>query len=220
MTNKKRFKKIPVIIIIILLFFTFSFLIGSTNGKAEIPLKLSDENILMDDGEEDSNGEEGKTGKGLNIDALISLVQEATMKHLEILKKIRIRAPEAAWGGLDRAIEASIRGSNRAIEALSKIKPSKEDNDNKGLKKFHIISSCNRGGTITPKGIQFFEGGSFTFKINADPGYTLLWIRVDNEKQEGAIETDHTFSDIDSNHTIHAHFKKDKGSAKPNGDID
>ena len=55
MTNKKRFKKIPIIIIIILLFFTFSFLIGSTNGKAEVPLKLNDDNTLLDDGEVDSN---------------------------------------------------------------------------------------------------------------------------------------------------------------------
>ena len=219
MTNKKRFKKISIIIIIILLFFTFNFLIGSTKSKAEIPLKVNDDNMLLDDGGEDGNGEKG-SGKGLNIDALISLVQEATMKHLEILKKIRTRAPEAAWGGLDRAIEASIRGSNRAIEALSKIKPSKEDNDNKGLKKFHIISSCNSGGTITPKGIQFFEGGSFTFEINAGPGYILLWIRVDNEKQEGVIKTDYTFSDIGRNHTIHAHFKKDKGPIEQNGDID
>jgi len=55
MINKKRFKKIPIIIIIILLFFTFSFLIGSTNGKAEVPLKVNDDNIPMDDGEVDSN---------------------------------------------------------------------------------------------------------------------------------------------------------------------
>ena len=213
-------KKIPIVIVIILLFFTFSFLIGSTNTRTEKPLKLNDENIPLDDGEEDGNGEEEKAGKGLNIDALINLVQEATMKHLEILKKIRIRTPEAAWGGLDRAIEASIHGSNRAIEALSKIKPSKENNDNKSLKKFHIIASCNRGGTITPKGIQFSQGESVPFVITADPGYTLLWIRVDNEKQEGVIETDYTFSDIDSNHTIHAHFKKDKGPTEQNGDID
>ncbi|MCK5567784.1 MAG: hypothetical protein KAI62_07720, partial [Actinomycetia bacterium] len=116
------------------------------------------------------------------------------------------------WGGLDRAIEASIRGSNRAIEALSKIKPSKEDNDNKGLKKFHIISSCNRGGTIisVPESIQFTKGESVTFDFIADDWYTLVWVIVDNEKFDGATKTDHTFNSIEGNHTIHAHFKKNR----------
>ena len=70
----------------------------------------------------------------------------------------------------------------------------------------HIIASCNRGGTIDPKGIKFFEGGSFTFHFEADDGYTLAWVRVDNEKLDGI--TSHEFEDIGSNHTIHAHFKK------------
>ncbi|TET09116.1 MAG: hypothetical protein E3J83_02465 [Candidatus Atribacteria bacterium] len=202
----KILKKLIIATIIICLFFSFSLLVGFSNSKAEKTLnEISDENILMDDGKEDGNGEEG-SGKGLNIEDLINLVQEATEKHLAILQEVLERAPEAAKGVLQRAIDVSTRGSIRAIEALSKIKPSNKDNDNNGLKKFHIIASCNRGGTIFPKGIQFIEGGSSTFEITSDPGYALLWVRVDNEKKEGI--TSYTFDDIDRNHTIHAHFKK------------
>ena len=209
MIKKNIFKKISIIVIIVSLFFTFSFLVGFNSSKAETPLnKIPNENILMDDGEENGNGEEEGFGKGLNIEDLINLIQKATTKHLAILQEVLGRAPEAAKGGIQRAIEVSIRGSIRAIEAVSKIKPSSEDNGNNGLKTFHIIASCNRGGTIEPKGIQFIEGGSFTFKITADDEYTLVWVRVDNEKQEGI--TSYTFDDVDANHTIHAHFKKNK----------
>lgn len=218
MTNKNRFKKIPIIIIIISLFFTFSFLIGFTNSRAETPLKLNDENILMDDGEENGNGNEDHSGKGLNIKELISLVQEATTKHLAILQEVLANAPEAAKGGIQRAIEVSTRGSIRAIEALSKIKASNKGNGNNGQKKFHIIASCNRGGTIDPKGIQFSQGESVTFEITADTGYTLLWVRVDNEKLEGI--SSYPFDSVDSNHTIHAHFKKIKNSSNQNDDTD
>lgn len=222
MTDKKRFKKIPIIIIIIFLFFTFSFLIGSTNTRAEIPLKLNDENILMDDGEENGDGEEEKTGKGLNIEELILLVQEATSKHLAILQEVLDYAPESAKGSILWAMEANTRVNVKVIKALNKIKPSNKDNkdnENKGQKTFHIISSCNRGGTITPKGIQFSQGESVGFEIIADTGYTLLWVRVDNKKVDAV--SSYSFDSLaNSNHTIHAHFKKDKGSAKPNDDID
>lgn len=203
----KILKKLIIITIIIGLFFSFSFLIGFSSSKAEKTLnEIPDENILMDDGEKNGNGEEEGSGRGFNIEDLIDLVQKATTKHFAILQEVLVNAPEAAKDGLQRAIDVSIRGSIRAIEALSKIKTSNKDNDNNGLKKFHIIASCNRGGTITPKGIQFIEGGSFTFDFIADEGYALVWVRVDNEKQEGVAT--YTFSNIDGNHTIHAHFKK------------
>jgi hypothetical protein len=206
----KILKKLIIMTTIICLFFSFSFLVGFSSSRVGKTLdEVSRENIFMDDGDEDGNGEKG-SGIGLNIDALISLVQEATEKHLAILARIRGIAPEAAWGGLDRAIEVSIRGSIRAIEALSKIKPSKEDNGNNGLKTFHIIASYNRGGTIisVPEGIQFTKGESVTLDFKADEGYTLVWVRVDNEKFDGATKTDHTFKSIEGNHIIHAHFKK------------
>ena len=215
MTNKNIFKKITIVVIIISLFFTFSFLVGFNKSRIDTPLRLNNENILLDDGEENGNGDEDNSKKGLNIEDLISLVQEATSKHLAILQEVLENAPEAAKKGIEWAIEVSTRGSIRAIEALSKIKPSNKD---KGQKTFHIIASCNRGGTIDPKGIQFSQGGSVGFEFTANEGYTLVWVRVDNEKFEKI--SSYSFDSIDSNHTIHAHFKKIKNTPNQNDDAD
>ena len=213
MTNKNIFKKITIVVIIISLFFTFSFLVGFNKSRTDTPLRLNNENILLDDGEENGNGDEDNSGKGLNIKDLISLVQEATSKHLAILQEVLENAPEAAKKGIERAIGVSTRGSIRAIEALSKIKPSNKD---KGQKTFHIIASCNRGGTIVPKGIQFSQGESVGFEFTANEGYTLVWVRVDNKKFEEI--SSYSFDSIDSNHTIHAHFKKIKNSSNQKSD--
>jgi len=213
MTNKNIFKKITIVVIIISLFFTFSFLVGFNKSRIDTPLRLNNENILLDDGEENGNGDEDNSGKGLNIKDLISLVQEATSKHLAILQEVLENAPEAAKKGIERAIGVSTRGSIRAIEALSKIKPSNKD---KGQKTFHIIASCNRGGTIVPKGIQFSQGESVGFEFTANEGYTLVWVRVDNKKFEEI--SSYSFDSIDSNHTIHAHFKKIKNSSNQKSD--
>ena len=215
MTNKNIFKKITIVVIIISLFFTFSFLVGFNKSRIDTPLRLNNENILLDDGEENGNGDEDNSGKGLNIKDLISLVQEATSKHLAILQEVLANAPESAKKGIERAIGVSTRGSIRAIEALSKIKSSNKD---KGQKTFHIIASCNRGGTIVPKGIQFSQGESVVFEFTADEGYTLVWVRVDNEKFEEI--SSYPFDDVDSNHTIHAHFKKIKNSSNQSDDAD
>lgn len=215
MTNKNIFKKITIVVIIISLFFTFSFLVGFNKSRIDTPLRLNNENILLDDGEENGNGDEDNSKKGLNIEDLISLVQEATSKHLAILQEVLENAPEAAKKGIEWAIEVSTRGSIRAIEALSKIKPSNKD---KGQKTFHIIASCNRGGTIDPKGIQFSQGGSVGFEFTANEGYTLVWVRVDNKKFEEI--SSYSFDDVDSNHTIHAHFKKIKNTTNQNDDAD
>jgi len=187
--------------------------VGFNKSRIDTPLRLNNENILLDDGEENGNGDEDNSGKGLNIEELISLVQEATSKHLAILQEVLANAPESAKKGIERAIGVSTRGSIRAIEALSKIKPSNKDNSQKT---FHIIASCNRGGTIVPKGIQFSQGESVGFEITANEGYTLVWVRVDNEKLEGI--SSYSFDSIDSNHTIHAHFKKIKNSSNQKSD--
>ena len=82
MFNKDILKNIAVITTIVSLFFTFSFLVGFSNIRTETQKSLSDENILLDDGEENGNGEENASVKGINIEDLISLIQEATSKHL------------------------------------------------------------------------------------------------------------------------------------------
>jgi len=218
MANKNIFKKITIITIIVSLFFTFSFLVGFTNSRAEIPVRLNGENILLDDGEENGNGEEESSDKGLNIEKLIELVEKVTSKHLAILQEVHANAPEVVQGAIERAMKVSMRGSIRAINALNKIKTSNKDNGDNNQKTFHIIASCSRGGTIVPKGIQFTEGGSLPFEITADDGYTLAWVRVDNEKLEGI--SSYSFDNIESNHTIHAHFKKIKNSPNENGEND
>jgi len=94
----------------------------------------------------------------------------------------------------------------------------KEDKD-KGSKTFHITASCNHGGSISPKGSQdITKGGSIAFSCTAYEDYSLIYLRVDNEKIEGI--TSYTFTDIDSNHTIHAMFKKIKAPKDDQGDED
>ena len=140
------------------------------------------------------------------------------MKHLTILQRVLDNAPEPAKKGIERAMEVSIRGSIRAIEALSKLKPSNKDNKDNSQKTFRIIATCNRGGTIDPKGIQFSQEESVGFIITSEEGYELVWVRVDNEKLEAVFS--YYFDDIDSNHTIHAHFKKIKNSSNQIDDVD
>ena len=212
MSNKNILKNIVVITVIVSLFFTFSFLAGFSNSRTKTLKRISYENIFLgDDGVNSSI-------RGINIEDLISLVQEATSKHLTVLQEVLENAPGPAKKGIERAIEASVRGSLRAIEALSRIKNSNNGNEDKSQKTFHIISSCNRGGTIEPKGIQFNQGESVGFTIIPDEGYELVWVRVDNRKFKAV--TSYSFDDVDSNHTIHAHFKKIKSSTNQTDNVD
>lgn len=203
MINKDILKNIVIITTIVSLFFTFSFLVGFSNTGTEEIIRTNDGIILLDD------SEEGDTGKGLNIEDLINLVQEATSKHFAILQEVLENAPASARKGIERAIEVSSRGSIRAVEALNKVKSS--NNKNNGQKNFHIISSSNRGGTIDPKGIQFSQGETISFEITVEEGYTLTWVKVDNKKLEAL--SSYSFDNVDSNHTIHAHFKKIRNSS-------
>jgi len=218
MINKDILKNIVITATIVALFFTFSFLVGFSNSRTETLKRLSDENILLDDGEENGNGDENGFVRGFNIEDLISLVQEATSKHLAVLQEALENAPEPVKKGIERAIEVSMKGSIRVIEALSKIKPSNKNNEDKGQKTFHIISSYNHGGIIEPKGIQFSQGKSVGFVITPEKGYELVWVRVDNEKLEAV--SSYSFDDVERNHTIHAHFKKIKNSSDQVNGVD
>jgi hypothetical protein len=107
-----------------------------------------------------------------------------------------------------------------AKEEKDKEDKGKEEKDkDKGLKTYHITASCNYGGSISPKGSKDINSEeSLTFNCTADEGYNLTYIRVDNEKIEGI--NSYTFTDVDSNHTIHAMFKKIKDSTSGSGDKD
>ena len=107
------------------------------------------------------------------------------------------------------------KGNNK--QELNKEKTSDENEDlqngeNEGQNIFHITSSCNHGGTISPKGNQSVNKGedSVSFTITVNSGYKLEWLRVDNVKNYNYASNTYTFTDVEKNHTINAHFKKIK----------
>ena len=103
------------------------------------------------------------------------------------------------------------KGNNN--QELNKEKTSIEDDENEDPNIFHITASCNHGGTISPKKNQSVnKGGSITFTITVSKGYKLEWLRVDDVKDKNYTSNTYTFTDVEKNHTIQAHFKKIKQS--------
>ena len=88
------------------------------------------------------------------------------------------------------------------------------EEDTSGTTIYHVTSNCNHGGIISPKRNQFVEKGydSPIFTITADEGYEIAWVRIDNAKTKNITSNPYTytFTNVDKNHTIHAHFKKVK----------
>jgi hypothetical protein len=117
--------------------------------------------------------------------------------------------------GKDKGDSGKDKGDNGKDKGDEKVKDEKD----KSLKTFHITANCDNGGSISPKGSQdVTEGESITFTCAADEGYNLIWLRVDNEKIEGT--NSYTFTNVDSNHTIHAQFKKIDSSDDGQADED
>ena len=103
-----------------------------------------------------------------------------------------------------------------------------QDEVNEDPNVFHITSSSNHGGSIgaidkdgtilSKRNISVEKGGSITFTITVDSGYKLEWLRVDNDKfteitdydADGDDTIEYTFTAVEKNHTMHAHFKKIK----------
>jgi hypothetical protein len=72
---------------------------------------------------------------------------------------------------------------------------------------FTITASAGIGGVITPAGqIQVAHGGSQAFVIEADPGYEIADVLVD-EESVGAV-SDYTFEDVTKDYTIRAEFQE------------
>ena len=80
----------------------------------------------------------------------------------------------------------------------------------------HVISvTHSEGGTVSPSGnVVVEDGSSVTFTISPDDGYTLDRLELDG----AVVQSSGTFtlSEVDSNHTLHAVFKKK--SVTPGGD--
>jgi len=64
--------------------------------------------------------DEDDLDKGMSREELKQIVLEATTKHLDVLAEVYNKVPEQAKGAILKAIEASKRGSERALEAIGK----------------------------------------------------------------------------------------------------
>jgi hypothetical protein len=68
-----------------------------------------------------------------------------------------------------------------------------------------LTATSGTGGTVSPSGIlTLVEGSNQTFVIQASPGFEIEDVVVDGQSQ-GAL-TQYTFSNINSDHTLHASF--------------
>ncbi|HEY6872048.1 MAG TPA: IPT/TIG domain-containing protein [Geobacteraceae bacterium] len=69
---------------------------------------------------------------------------------------------------------------------------------------YTITATAGSGGTITPSSATVNYGGSQTFTITPNTGYSIAGVTVDGVSQ-GAI-TSYTFTNVTANHTISATF--------------
>lgn len=75
------------------------------------------------------------------------------------------------------------------------------------LDEYSITASTIGSGTITPAGVTMVsKGGSQIYTITPDPGYYISSVIVDGSSK-GALST-YTFTNVKSNRTIKAYFKK------------
>ncbi len=71
----------------------------------------------------------------------------------------------------------------------------------------YITASAGAGGEINPSGeVLVNRGSDQSFAINADPGFEIQDVMVDQESQ-GAIST-YTFTNVTADHTINASFER------------
>lgn len=81
------------------------------------------------------------------------------------------------------------------------------------LTRYPITVKQSEGGTISPSTARVERGGSQTFTIKANEGYSIADILVDG-KSMGAVAT-YTFEKISAAHTITAVFKKTAETSTP-----
>lgn len=80
---------------------------------------------LKEEYEKEVNETEKETNKtfglGRNATTLLEHICNETYKHITVLERILSKVPEAARPGLERAIEASIRGHEKCLERMEKL---------------------------------------------------------------------------------------------------
>ena len=60
--------------------------------------------------------------RGKNVEELVTKVSEATFKHKGVLQKVYEKVPDKAKEAILKAMEASMKGHERALEAISGVK--------------------------------------------------------------------------------------------------
>lgn len=84
------------------------------NEINEVENALDEFEVLSGFGQEIS-----EMARGLSDNTTVAdLVFKATAKHLDILAEVYEKVPESAWPGIERAMEVSVRGHERAVEVL------------------------------------------------------------------------------------------------------
>jgi hypothetical protein len=68
-----------------------------------------------------TKAEEAKA-KGLNTDEVFAKVSEVTLKHLSVLADVYGRVPEQAKPAIEQALQVSVKGHEKALEAVSRQK--------------------------------------------------------------------------------------------------
>ena len=105
-----------------------------SQGKYQHALRLREE--YERELSESENEREKAFGLGRNATVLLEHVCNMTYKHITVLQRVLSRAPEAARPGLERAINASIRGHERCLEKVEEIL----NKTNENLKKRSCMS--------------------------------------------------------------------------------
>lgn len=76
---------------------------------------------------------------------------------------------------------------------------------------FSISTSCTKGGTITPSKINVDSEGRYKIIVNANTGYTITKVTVDDTDENigtGTTRYEKTFDGLDSDHIVTAEFTK------------
>ncbi len=90
------------------------------------------------------------------------------------------------------------------------------DRKEEPITRYQITASAGEGGSISPEGIVSVDkGGSQTFIVTPQPGYSIKEVLVDGQSQ-GAV-TSYTFTNITENHSISVSFVKKEESGGDDG---
>jgi hypothetical protein len=115
---------------------------------AEIKGQIDEEALAAIASETELALEEAEKASAQDKSALLDKLVSLTERQQAVLKRVQAEAPEAAQKGLNRALEVSQRGHERAREALEKERPGQDVKPTKPSKPSHTPKATP---TPTPK---------------------------------------------------------------------